>query len=159
MASALPRSRRTFGGLRHAGPGLGQEVLRKVEAVEGRPRARDLLQEDAGAAAQLEGHRPGAQAAVLDEELGAAVGAPPARRAVPVPDLLGVGRDLAVVLDLPLEAGLRLLVLDGNRRGVSCSWRLCQIELELARREAAHRRSSKPWRKREMLVSPYWRSW
>ena len=68
--------------------------------------ARHALEEDARAAAELERALARREAAVLDEQLGPAVGAPPAGGAVPEPDALGVADDLAVVLDLAREAVL-----------------------------------------------------
>src|SRR5262249_29171403 len=71
--------------------------------VERGAGAGDLLEEHAGAAAELESALARPERAMLDEQLGPAVGAASARRAAPEPDVLGIGRDLPAVLDLALQ--------------------------------------------------------
>src|SRR4029079_15637070 len=127
-----------------AGAGGGQEIEREVDAHDPRAALGGLLQEDAGAATQLERQPPRAQLGQLREELRAALRAPPAGGAVPVPDQLGAVGDLAVVLDLAGQP-VRARLLCGG---------LAHRNFSLRAAKALMRRSRSPWRKREMLVVP-----
>jgi hypothetical protein len=139
------------GGPRHAGPSLGQKILGEVEAVDLGPRAGHLLQEHPRAAAQLQDPHPG-PAGILHEG-SARLGACP--RGLDQFRSLRRGPQAAMVLDrVPDARGCSSRI--GTGRGGLMS---AQSHSELRAAKALIRSNSQPWRKREMLVSPYRRSW
>src|SRR4030095_4963739 len=79
-------------------PRVGQQVDGEIDPAEGDAALRDLVEEDPGAAPQLEGEASSCEAGELHEQLGPSAGPPPSGRGIPVPGRVRAGGDAAVML-------------------------------------------------------------